>query len=408
MKEDEEYDYYNFYDIKNDSNFDYNIESQSELNNKTDNIKGSTLNNKTTILNKIENDFLNEIHPLTNNNNNKNNYNNDNDYSFFEDNKHDLSVDDFFTINEKNNIEHNNNKIKENEMSNTININKGRVIKTFNATVSNAINNLFPKNEEIDYSTMRDMQLIKTKKRRRTKNEIENEKTIKKEKIKIIKQRGRNKKSVKNNCVECHSKKADDNIIKKINTYFIKSINNWLNSSFIDEKGNFLSPEKKFLKINTKQIFANLKKNEITQLMKTTFKDIFSNEISYKYKKYKTDYNKKLIEQIYKENKQYFIKFILDLTFIDGLYIFDGEISINSFIKILKQKNIEERNINQFYNNFDKIHNFLKKIYLQEIKNYSEKAIQDYIHRISLLCVNYENWFIRKYNRNSNKIIKDK
>ena len=402
MKEDEEYDYYNFYN-KNDSNFYYNIESQSELDNKNDNIKPSTLNKKATLLKKIENDFINETHPLINNYNNKNNDNNANDYSFLEDNKHDLFVDDYLTINEKNNIEHNNNTLKENEIPNVINMNKGRIIKAFNATVSNAINTLFPKSEEIDYYTMKDMQLIKTKKRRRKKSEIENEKTIKNTKIKIIKPRGRNKKSVKNNYVECHSKKADDNIIKKINTYYIKSINNWLNSSFIDEKGNFLSPEKKFLKINTKQIFANLKKNEITQLMKTTFKDIFSNEISNKYKKYKTDYNKKLIEEIYRENKQYFIKFILDLTFIDGLYIFDGEISINNFIKILKQKNIEERNINQFYNKFDKIHSFLKQIYLQEIKNYSEKAIQDYIHRISLLCVNYENWFIRKYNRSSNK-----
>lgn len=406
MKIDEDYDYNNFYNNKIDSNIYTNSENQSELDNKIENISSSSLNNKKTVLNQIENEFLKEINLYKNKNLytqiNCYNYVND-DFSFLEDNKHEMFEDEFFANNEKY-IEQNNKKVKENEISNTITISK-RVIKTFNNTVSNVINDLFPQKDEIDYDTMKNMQLIKSKKRRRTKKEIEEDKRMNTEKAKKIKSRGRTKKSEIINFEDSHSKIADDNIIKKINTYFLKSINNWLNASFIDDRGNFLSPEKKFLKINTQEIFANLKKKEITKLMKTQFKEIFSQQISIKYKKYKPDSNKKLIEEIYKEDKQYFIIFILNLTFIDGLYIFDGEISIESFKKLIKIKNIEERTIIQFYNNFDKINSFLKKIYFQEMKNYySEQVIQDYIHRISLLCINYENWFNRKYNRKSNKM----
>ena len=409
MKIDDEYDYNNFYNIRTDSNVYQNSESQSEIDNKNEVLKSLSLTNKVTLLNKIENDFLNEMN-LNNNYFDKNPYfvnkNNYEDFSFIEENKNDLNGDEFLSINEKT-IEHNKRKIKENESANIITIKKGRIIKTLNETVSNAINDLFPKKDEIDYDKMKDMQLLKTKRRRRTKKEIENEKETNKEKTKKNNPRGRrNKECQIYNYLESHSKLTDDNIIKKINTYFLKSINNWLNSSFIDEKGNFLSPKKKFLKINTK-IFANLKKEKITKLMKTTFKEIFSKQISVKYKKYERDTNKKLIEEIYKENKQYFIKFILDLTFIKGLYIFDGEISNNNFKRLItdKDKNIEEKNINKFYNNFDKINSFLKKIYLQELNNYSINIIIDYVHRISLLCINYENWFDRKFNRNSKRNI---
>ena len=66
----------------------------------------------------------------------------------------------------------------------------------------------------------------------------------------------------------------------------------------------------------------------------------------------------------------------------------------------MKKKKIEE-----FYNNFNKVDLFLKKIYDDEIKNQpnADSDIKDYIIRICLLSSNYEIWFKRKFNRKPNK-----
>ena len=60
--------------------------------------------------------------------------------------------------------------------------------------------------------------------------------------------------------------------------------------------------------------------------------------------------------------------------------------------------------INEFYKRFNKIDCFLNKVYLEENNKSSKKYVQEYIERISLLSVNYEGWFDRKYQRrNKNK-----
>ncbi len=283
---------------------------------------------------------------------------------------------------------------------------KGKILNSINPTISNVMNNLF-QTDKIDYNTKQDMQLFKKKKRRRTKIEIEieKEKALKSTNIKVkLKSRGRMRKTDKNRLDIQHSKMADDNILKKINSYFIKSIRKWLNSSFIDQNGNFISEYKdQFLKISSKIIGNNLKKVKVMELMNMTFKEIFSGDISNKYKRINRDYNKKLIEEIYKENKQIYVIFILDLTFIEALHFFNGQKRIVDFENIIKQRNLNEDKINEFFGKFYKIDIFLKEIYNKEIINEKEFLVQDYIQRISILCLNYEKWFERKFIRN-NKI----
>ena len=312
-------------------------------------------------------------------------------------------------INDRHYYIQNNDIIKENEFSNTITLNNGKVIKPFNKMIVKSIFDLL-KISEIDYDKLKDMQLLRNKRRRRTKREIEEEKTLKTEdKNLIIKKKGRRQKEElknidENNIDDTHSKKADDNIIKKINTNFLKNYIKWLNSSFLDEKGNFLPEKNKFLKI--KPIFDNLKKQKVTTLMATKFKDILINDISEKYKNLEGNPNKNLVEKIYSENKEYFVIFILELTFIDAFHIYNGEKSLDDFkILFLKEKKIEEKKIEEFYNNFNKVDLFLKKIYDDEIKNQpnADSDIKDYIIRICLLSSNYEIWFKRKFNRKPNK-----
>jgi len=79
-------------------------------------------------------------------------------------------------------------------------------------------------------------------------------------------------------------------------------VRNWLNKSFLDEKG-FFEPEKAraklkkplFLKIKPNLITTNLKKSSVVRYINKQFKEILSNEISCKYSTIQKDENKKLI-----------------------------------------------------------------------------------------------------------------
>lgn len=392
-------DYFNYFCSKNEVTLYPISESQSENeNNKSENSKN--IFNPTTF---IQNEFdINTKKDFNIKDFNKNNYQNKENNNISNNLYEDLDINDKHYY-----FQNINSVIKENECSNTITLNNGKILKSFNKMLIKVINELFKINE-VDYERLKDMQLLKNKRKRRTKKEIEEEKTLKTEdKIISNKKKGRKQKEElknleENNIDEIHSKKADDNIIKKINTNFLKNYIKWLNCSFLDEKGNFLPEKNKFLKI--KPIFSNLKKQKITELMGTQFKNILINDISKKYKNLKGNSNKKLVDKIYSEEKEYFVKFILELTFIDAFHIYNGDTSLNDFkILVLKEKKIEEKKIEEFYNNFNKVDLFLKKIYYEEIKIEPKVDIKDYILRICLLSSNYEIWFERKYDRRPNK-----
>ncbi len=346
---------------------------------------------------------------LSNNhyNDKNNNYKDNDDYNCINENR----IDEIFSLNDNNSIEQNDKVTNIKENINTITLNTGKIINTINPTMSIIMNDLF-NTDKIDYENKNDMQLLKIKKKRRTNSEILNEKNLKLEEKTEAKKPGRYKKketinlenNINNNSDNVHSKKADDNILKKVNTFFCKNIRKWLNNSFIDDNYNFLSNQNKFLKMKQKlKGFTNLKKKETKELMKMKFKDIFNIDISIKYKKNSTNYNKCLINNIYSENKQYFVIFILELTFIDAFNIFIGQTQLNDIKQLFKNTNINEKTIDLFYEKFDKIDIFLKKIYEEEKLNKSKEDIKDYLERICILCSNYENWFDRKYDRKPNK-----
>ena len=312
--------------------------SKANSYNKIDNDASDNNKNSNKITNNLTYDLLE----------NKNNSKNINDYLSIEDNK--KNPGDGILINDNHYNGHNINNKNHEVFTKTIISAKGKPIKPINKTISNVLKELIGK-DEIDYTTKTDMLLFRKKNRRRTKELVKMSKTEVKESQN--KKKGRNKKD-ENKQIEddTHSKLAEDNIMKKINSGFLQSVNCWLNYSFINDKGEFCTaPEKKFLKI--KNIFYNLSKNKVTQLMKTKFKDIFSNDISPKFKTIEKQHNKILIEEIYAEKKQYLIIFILELTFIEILFIFDGETTINEFKELLlkkiciENKNIEEKIINE-------------------------------------------------------------
>ena len=166
----------------------------------------------------------NNIYFSNNHYNEKNNtYKENDDYNCINENR----IDEIFSLNDNNSIEQNDKVTNIKENINTITLNTGKIINTINPTMNIVMNDLF-NSDKIDYENKNDMQLLKIKKKRRTNSEILNEKNLKLEEKTGAKKPGRYKKketiNLENNINNdnVHSKKADDNILKKVNTFFFK------------------------------------------------------------------------------------------------------------------------------------------------------------------------------------------
>ena len=315
---------------------------------------------------------------------------------------------DLLQNNFQNYIEQMDNKKTSNTSANTVQVN-GKQINTSNEAISNVLNDMFH-TSEINLDNKKDMQFLRKKKYRRTKKEVDEEKRMKSKEIKVKKKLGRKKldKETEINLKSEHTKFHDDNIIKKINSYFLEYCRNWLNNSFLNEKNEFEAQKTRkrlkkniFLKISPKIITTNLKKETVMSVMKKKLKDLFSNQISVKYRNYTNDQNEIFIQQIYKDNNQPFVIFILNLTFIELFNYFNGQSNGDNFRKYFLDRNIDPNLVEQFLNNFNKIETFLLTIKNKE--KLSQELVQDYVQRISLLCLNYEESFKNKFNRSKNK-----
>ena len=315
--------------------------------------------------------------------------------------------------------ENNNSKIiKDNKMldllqnkSTTCHIDEinGKKIITSNNMCDKIFNEYFGTNE-INIPTIKEMQMIKKKKKRRTREEIENDKKNENPSVeKVKKNRGRKKKDVleNNNEKSKHSKNADDNITKKINSCYIGEVYSWLNKSFLDSSNlNFQDENLKkklndnyFLKLDAKLITNTIKRKSIMKIMGQKFKDIFSTiPISPKYTKLSETTNKDLVEKIYKENNQPFVIYILDMTFLDGLNYFNGQISDENIFNHFKDK-FNKDLIQKFINNFGKIDKLFDKVYKEYDGKYNINEIQDYMTQMKLISLNYKENFENKFDR---------
>ena len=168
-----------------------------------------------------------------------------------------------------------------------------------------------------------------------------------------------------------HSKYKPDNQMRKIKSYYIKYITENVNAS--------LSPEhKKFLKI-TPDVNEDLNTNYNLDLMKKLIKAIYvENPINKRYSKeeIELDYNKDLIEEIYRKNEETKAIRILNMTYIEYL----------DFMR--------KNDLNKFKN----------ELLQKEIKNGESKqeAIR-YVNELVMLLMDYEGWFKRKTPRTSRK-----
>ena len=168
-----------------------------------------------------------------------------------------------------------------------------------------------------------------------------------------------------------HSKFKEDNQMRKIKSYFLKFIPDYVNSSL-----SYV--HKRFLKID-KKANQELKKDFNVALMNKTLKDIFLEfSICGRYSEAKNgeNHNAELIKEIYENNEETEAIEKLEKTYVDVLDFF--------------RKNHLEK--------------FKDDILKKEIKNgETESTAKMYVNQLVKLLFNYESWFNDKSARGPKK-----
>ena len=164
-----------------------------------------------------------------------------------------------------------------------------------------------------------------------------------------------------------HTKYRSDNMMRKIKTYFMNFVHNYLNESLTFS-------HKTFLKIN-KKVSENLRKDFNMSLMQMTIKEIYEqHSINEKYSDYKKgrNINQALIKEIFEKNKDIETIKILNSKYID-------------LIIVLKTKFLDK---------------FSSELIEKEIKLGENKddALM-YVNELKDLLINYEEWFEKKAGR---------
>ena len=164
-----------------------------------------------------------------------------------------------------------------------------------------------------------------------------------------------------------HTKYRSDNMMRKIKTYFMNFVHNYLNESLTFS-------HKTFLKIN-KKVSENLRKDFNMSLMQMTIKEIYEqHSINEKYSDYKKgrNINQALIQEIFEKNKDIETIKILNSKYID-------------LIIVLRTKFLDK---------------FSSELIEKEIKlgENQDDALM-YVNELKDLLINYEEWFEKKSGR---------
>ena len=203
--------------------------------------------------------------------------------------------------------------------------------------------------------------------------------------------RGRARKT-NNKFYEEHTKMSGDNIIRKIKVrlfaYLLQFLNNILNKK--DEDKNRL------YKLNYKFI-KNLNKKKDIKYLNIPLKDLFSMNITPRYKGILPDYNKEFIERIINHEERVedynTVIFVFNMTFREWLDMFTCKKDIN----YLKNKCAQCDGIN-----FEMIANkiaYVNKLLEKMLKKNDER----YFSIFTFYLYNYENWFSIQSSRSSKK-----
>lgn len=185
----------------------------------------------------------------------------------------------------------------------------------------------------------------------------------------LVKKRGRKQKNGDSTEKALHTKKNEDNIMRKIKTHLLEFLIKLLNDSLIDKTYMFYKIDK--------EISEKLKRDFNIQLMEKTLREIFlTTKVNARYKK-NCDTNKLLIEKIFQEEIEEETMKFLKMKFIE-------------MINLIREKYLDE---------------FLETIERKETIN---EEIGEYMNLVKELLFGYEDWFENKKGRNRESKDKEK
>ena len=171
---------------------------------------------------------------------------------------------------------------------------------------------------------------------------------------KEIKKRGRKRKreDIDNNEVDLdkkpHDKYSDDNMIKKCKNivlkYILEFINRKIREKYLGKIGH--GKFKKELKILKQEEKVNSTVNSDKLFLNKSIKSIFSADISPRFSNYPPEHNKLIIESLINEedeNRKIYFNSLFNITFLDCLKYFTGDIIIKELEGFIKFSSLEEK-----------------------------------------------------------------
>jgi hypothetical protein len=185
-----------------------------------------------------------------------------------------------------------------------------------------------------------------------------------------------------------HDQYASDNIIKKNKSLLINECRNFINSILNKDK---------ILKISYKKHINSLNKKENLELLDKPIKDLFSLDISERYRSKNQKSNTNLINSIFsKDNDEKYyddtIKFLFTITLNDWIDLFTYKTDIPTLADKHKDLNVD---CDKIQNNFKGVEHLLKEI--------AENNNCYYYSLFLLHIFNYQRWFYKRIGRNHQK-----
>ena len=195
--------------------------------------------------------------------------------------------------------------------------------------------------------------------------------------IKHIKKKGRISKNDKNSKGN-HDKNSPDNIIRKIKAGFYRNIVEYVNYIYEESSKNKCPNKKinqKFIQKIDSSESKKIKKEDNLKWFSLKLKEMLSAKISSKCTNYKSDYNKKQIEKIYKKNEYKELIEILEKEVRDIYKMYCNDTEIKGF-KTLKneiddlrkdmEKNKEDINVDEYLEKYKKYALNLEEIFVNK------------------------------------------
>ena len=203
---------------------------------------------------------------------------------------------------------------------------------------------------------------------------------------KVNKKIGRMLKKLKSKFKAPHNKYSEDNIIRKFKARFQDILLRYINcehSKFMETKGK--SKQTKLLQRISPEESKKISKADNIRWFSTKLKELFSSDLSQKCSLYDSNYNRRTIEKIYKNNEALNVINILDKEVLDMYDLYRNNIKIDGFttleddLKMLKEKmekeNEEEKeDIELYLSNYRNIAMKLDKIFDEKIGRNKKKS----------------------------------